>query len=178
MGQSASGSHLAGQTAKWGKIWAGMAIVALMLWSSVRFTIAETDHQAAPKPGHEVPQASLKKRMALDLPPAAQEGLKLTMREHLEALDAIVAALAGEDFARAAILTNEELGFPKHHVAMQREECATFPPEYHELAMAHHQAAEAMGAVFQTKDLKQILPHLQQTIHACVKCHQVFRLPD
>lgn len=130
------------------------------------------------KSEHEMPKVSLTNRMALDLPQAAQEGLKLTMREHLEAIDAIVAALSREDFARAAILTNEELGFPKHHVAMQREQGATFPPEYHELAMAHHQAAEAMGEIIPTKDLKQILPLLQQTIHACVKCHQVFRLPD
>jgi hypothetical protein len=116
--------------------------------------------------------------MALNLPPAAQEGLKLTMREHLEAIDAIVAALAREDFAKAAILANEELGFPKHHMAMQREEGATFPSAYRELAMAHHSAAEALGAVIPTKDLKQILPHLEQTLHACVKCHQVFRLKE
>lgn len=163
---------------KLGKVGAGMVIVAFMLWSSVGFSGAETDHSATHKSEYEMPKASLMKRIALDLPPAAQESLKLTMREHLEAIDAIVAALSQEDFAKAAILTNEELGFPKHHVAMQREQGATFPPEYHKLAMAHHQAAEAMGAVIQTKDLKQILPHLQQTIHACVKCHQAFRLPD
>lgn len=160
------------------KIGGGIAIAAFMLWSSVGFSVAETDHSATHNLEHEMPKTPLMNRMALDLPPAAQEGLKLTMREHLEAIDAIVAALSQEDFAKAAILTNEELGFPKHHVAMQREQGAIFPPEYHKLAMAHHQAAEAMGAVIPTKDLKQILPHLQQTIHACVKCHQVFRLPD
>lgn len=163
---------------KLGKVGAGMVFGAFMFWSSVGFSGAEADHSATPKSEHEMPKASLMKRMVLDLPPAAQEGLKLTMREHLEAIDAIVAALSQEDFAKAAILTNEELGFPKHHVAMQREQGAIFPPEYHKLAMAHHQAAEAMGAVIPTKDLKQILPHLQQTIHACVKCHQVFRLQD
>ncbi|HBP87468.1 MAG TPA: hypothetical protein DD706_07210 [Nitrospiraceae bacterium] len=160
------------------KIGAGVIIAALMLWSSVGFSWAETDHSATHNLEHEIPEPPLMKRMALDLPPAAQEGLKLTMREHLEALDAIVAALSQEDFAKAAILTNEELGFPKHHVAMEREQGAIFPPEYHKLAMAHHQAAEAMGAVIPTKNLKQILPHLQQTLHACVKCHQVFRLQD
>ncbi len=106
-------------------------------------------------------------------------GMRVHQRSRSPCLiDAIVNALAQEDFAKAAILTNEELGFPKHHVAMQREQGAIFPPEYHKLAMAHHQAAEAMGAMIPTKDLKQILPHLQQTIHACVKCHQVFRLQD
>ena len=157
---------------------AGIIIVNLMLWLSFSLSSAETGDPHVHKPEHEMPKILLTNRMALDLPAAAQEGLKLTMREHLEAIDAIVGALAREDFARAEILTNEELGFPKHHVAMQREEGATFPPEYHELAMAHHLAAEALGAAITTKDLKQILPHLEQTIHACVKCHQVFRLRD
>jgi hypothetical protein len=160
------------------KFRAGMAIAILISGSSFGFSLAETDHSALHKPPHDMPKVSLTKRMALDLPQAAQEGLKLTMREHLEAIDAIIAALAREDFAKAALLTNEELGFPKHHVAMRREQGATFPPEYHELAMAHHQAAEALGAVMPTKDLKKILSQLQQTLHACVKCHQVFRLQD
>ena len=160
------------------KVGARMAIFNLMLWLSFGFASAETDQHATHKSEHDTSKMPLTKRMALDLPPAAQEGLKLTMREHLEAIDAIVAALAREDFAKAATLANEELGFPKHHVAMQREPGAKFPRAYHDLAMAHHQAAEALGAAIPTKDLKQILPHLEQTIHACVKCHQAFRLPD
>jgi len=116
------------------------------------------------------------KRIPLNLPLEAQEGLKLTMREHLEAINSIVAALSREDFANASKLAHEELGFPKHHLAMQREGGATFPSAYHELAMAHHEAAEALGEVISTKDLKQILPNLEATIHVCVKCHQAFRL--
>ncbi|MDR4484353.1 MAG: hypothetical protein R3B95_14275 [Nitrospirales bacterium] len=165
------------RTLKRVKASAGMGITVI-LGVSVGLSIAGMDHHA-PAPGEPaMPKVSETKRMALDLPPAAKEGLKLTMREHLEAIDAIVGALGREDFAGAATLTNEELGFPKHHVAMQREHGATFPPEYHELAMAHHQAAEALVAVIPTKDLKQILPYLEQTIDACVKCHQVFRLKD
>ena len=165
------------RTMKRVKAVAGMVIMVMLGWS-VGLSSAETDHHATHKAEPVRPKLPVTKRMMLDLPPAAQEGLKLTMREHLEAIDAIVGALAREDFAKAATLANEELGFPKHHVAMQREQGATFPSAYHDLAMAHHQAAEAMGAVIPTKDLKQILPHLEQTIHACVKCHQVFRLPD
>lgn len=157
------------------KVGVGMAIL-FMLGMSVSLSSAETDHHATHKAEPNLPKVPLMNRMALDLPPAAQEGLKLTMREHLEAIDAIVSALAREDFSKAATLATVELGFAKHHVAMQREQSATFPPAYHELAMAHHQAAEALGAVIPTKDLKQILPHLEQTIHACVKCHQAFRL--
>ncbi|MEX0829423.1 MAG: hypothetical protein WD032_04210 [Nitrospirales bacterium] len=160
------------------KVVAGIASIFLLLCTTAGLSNAETDHHGTHKVESDMPKTSSTKRMALNLPPAAQEGLKLTMREHLEAIEAIVAALAREDFTRAATLANEELGFPKHHVAMQREEGATFPSAYHELAMAHHKAAEDLGAVIPTKDLTQILPHLERTIHACVKCHQVFRLKD
>jgi hypothetical protein len=153
-------------------------MIVLMLCVSAGGLGAATDHHGSHKNETDTSKTSSTKRTPLHLPPVAEEGLKLTMREHLEALDGIVAALAREDFTQAATLANEELGFPKHHVAMQREEGATFPPAYHELAMAHHSAAEDLGAVIPTKDLKQILPHLGNTIHACVKCHQAFRLKE
>lgn len=155
----------------------GTGLVGMLLFGmGVSLFNAEADHQGA----HQLEVAKVKdsgmKRMELKLPPAAQEGLKLTMREHLEAIDAIVLALVHEEFSKAAILATEELGFSKHHVAMQREAGATFPAAYRDLALEHHRAAEVLGTVIPTKDLKHILPHLQQTIHACVVCHQAFRL--
>jgi hypothetical protein len=153
-------------------------ILVIILLLSAAHSSAGNDHHNTHKTESNGPKVPSTKRIALNLHPAAQEGLRLTMREHLEAIEAIVAALAREDFTRAATLANEELGFPKHHVAMQREEGDTFPAAYHELAMAHHKAAEDLGAVIPTNDLTQILPHLEQTIHACVECHRVFRLQD
>jgi hypothetical protein len=149
-----------------------------VFWLGVGLSHAERDQYGTHPVTPDMPDTSSMKRMALTLPPAAKEGLKLTMREHLEALDAIVGALGREDFDKAATLAHQELGLPKHHVAMQREEGAVFPSAYHELAMKHHEAAEDLSAVILTKDLKQILPQLQQTIYACVKCHKIFRVKD
>lgn len=115
-------------------------------------------------------------RATLDLSEQASVGMKLTMREHLEAIRDIVAALGRQDFERAAKVAHEELGFPKHHQAMQREGGAMFPPKYHELAMAHHQAAEDLAKVTPSKDFKTILPQLERTIGACVSCHQAYKL--
>jgi hypothetical protein len=115
-------------------------------------------------------------RVALDLSEQASAGMKLTMREHLEAIRDIVAALGQQDFEQAAKVAHDELGFPKHHEAMKREAGATFPPKYHELAMAHHQAAEDLAKVIPSKDLKTILPQLEQTIGDCVSCHRVYKL--
>lgn len=115
-------------------------------------------------------------RMALNLSQEAQTGMKLTMREHLEAIRDIVASLGRQEFAQAAKVAHEDLGFPKHHQAMQREAGATFPPKYHELAMAHHQEAEDLAKVILSKDYKTILPQLERTIGACVSCHRAYKL--
>lgn len=114
--------------------------------------------------------------MALGIGPVAEAGLKLTMREHLEAIHDIVTVLGRQDFQQAAAVARVELGFTKHHQAMERESGATFPSKYHELAMAHHQAAEDLSAVIPSRDLKTILPQLEKTIGACVSCHRVYKL--
>ncbi len=116
------------------------------------------------------------RRAALGVGPTAEMGLKLTMREHLEAIRDIVAALGRQDFEQAAKVSHEELGFPKHHQAMEREAGATFPPKYHELAMAHHREAEDLARLLPSRDLKRILPQLDKTIGACVDCHRAFKL--
>lgn len=134
----------------------------------------EHQHQMSKEPDRSIPAHV--QQQALGLPSAVQEGLKLTMREHLESLHAIVAAMAREDYEKAAAVAHEDLGFPKHHQAMQREQGATFPPKYHDLAMAHHQAAEDLAGIIPSKDMKKILPHLERTMKACVACHQVYKL--
>lgn len=135
------------------------------------------DHQEHSMTKGGVPVESHQdERGVLGLGSTAEAGLKLTMREHLEAIRDIVAALGRQDFERAAKVAHDELGFPKHHEAMKREAGATFPPKYHELAMAHHQEAEDLAKEIPSKDLKTILPQLEKTIGACVSCHQAYKL--
>ncbi len=150
----------------------------LMLWSIAGVAGAQMEHPHQMEMGKQAGPSAMAKdsRQALGLSPAVQEGLKLTMREHMESLQAIVAALAQEDYEKAAAVAHEELGFPKHHQAMEREAGSTFPPKYHELAMAHHQEAEDLAKVLPSKDLKTILPKLETTIGACVSCHRAYKL--
>ncbi|RPH81868.1 MAG: hypothetical protein EHM80_01025 [Nitrospiraceae bacterium] len=152
----------------------GLGLVGLLSLTAVG--------QAQHEHGHPVIQEGVPadsrqdERVALGLSQAAEAGMKLTMREHLEALQAIVAGLGRQEFEQAAKVAHEELGFPKHRQAMQREGGATFPPKYHELAMAHHQEAEDLAKVILSKDLKTILPQLERTIGACVSCHRAYKL--
>jgi DNA-binding GntR family transcriptional regulator len=64
------------------------------------------------------------------------------MLQHLETIQAIVAALVEEDFERAQGLTEAHLGFFKHRQVMAEQQPERFPPAYHDFAMAHHEAAE------------------------------------
>ncbi|HET6371497.1 MAG TPA: cytochrome c [Nitrospiria bacterium] len=114
-------------------------------------------------------------RSSLDLKPETQEFLERTMRDHLEALGAVVEALSREDFEKAAGIAHERLGFPKHHQVMQQEQGEKFPPKYQKLAMAHHGAAEELAKVIPSKDMKSIMAHLDRTIKACVACHQAYK---
>jgi hypothetical protein len=115
-------------------------------------------------------------RARLDLKPAQKEAIKTTMREHLAALESIVAALARQDYEQAAAVAHSELGFPKHHEAMQREQGAVLPKKYQELAMEHHQAAEDLAEAISKKEMASILQHLSKTIQACTACHKAYKL--
>jgi hypothetical protein len=122
------------------------------------------------------PDAASAPRVRLDLQPAQQEALKATMREHLAALQAIVSALAAGDYDKAAAVAHTELGFPKHHEAMQRERGFALPARYQELAIAHHQAAEALAKAITTRTMAPILQQLDRTIQACNACHDAYQL--
>ena len=153
--------------------------VGLGLAALLGLTVAvEAQHEHGHPTIQEGAAADIQKdeRVALGLSQSAEAGLRLTMREHVEALQAIVAGLGRQEFDRAAKVAHEELGFPKHHQAMEREAGATFPPKYHELAIAHHQEAEDLAKVIPTKDLKAILPALERTIGARVSCHRAYKL--
>lgn len=151
----------------------GLGLVGLLSLTAVGQAQHDHGHSMIKEgaPGDSHPD----ERAALGLSQAAEAGMKLTMREHLEALQAIVASLGRQEFEQAAKVTQEELGFPKHHQAMQREGGATFPPKYHELAMAHHQEAETLAKVIPSKDMQRILLPLERTIGACVACHRAYK---
>lgn len=152
----------------------GSGLAAVLSLAVVGEVQPQHDHPTA-KGGSSV-ERQRDERVALTIGSAAEAGLKLTMREHLEAIRDIVAELGRQDFERAAKVAHDELGFPKHHEAMKRETGATFPPKYHEFAMAHHQEAEDLAKAIPSKDLKTILPQLEKTIGACVSCHQAYKL--
>ncbi len=120
-------------------------------------------------------QPSIDQRVSLGLSPEEKHAHAAVMHEHFEAIYQIMAALAREEFDKAQELTESQLGFAKHREAMRRQKPENFPPEYHDLAMAHHRAAEDLAHAISSHNLKLILPHVEQTLQACVACHRVYK---
>jgi cytochrome c556 len=159
---------MARQTVGTGMIaWLVAGLLVIVAWPAAM----EAAAQEPSRPG-----AASDARVRLDLKPAQREALRLTMREHLETLEAIIAALGRQDYGKAADVAHLELGFPKHHEAMQREQGAALPKHYQELAMEHHQAAETLAEAIVTKEMTPILRQLEKTIQACAACHRAYRL--
>ena len=109
--------------------------------------------------------------------PAGQEH-RAVMLQHLETIQVIVNALVEEDYELAKGLTESHLGFFMHRQAMAQQQPENFPPAYHDLAMAHHAAAEELARIIPTKDLKQILPQLNNVLKACVACHLEYKVGE
>lgn len=115
-------------------------------------------------------------RQAIPLPPTGGTEHRAVMLQHLETLQVIVNALVEEDYELAKGLTETHLGFFMHRQAMASQQPESFPPAYHDLAMAHHAAAEELARIIPTKDLQQILPQFNNVLKACVACHLEYKL--
>lgn len=136
--------------------------------------------ESGPKPRRDEPPAVHLPdvRTPVALGTDAHKEHRAVMLQHLETIQAIVAALAEEDYQLAKGLTESHLGFFMHRQAMARQEPQNFPPAYHDLAMAHHEAADKMAEAMPSHDLKKILPEFNNVLKACVACHLEYKVVD
>lgn len=117
-------------------------------------------------------------RRAIPLSSSAGKEHRAVMLQHLETIQVIVDALVEEDYELAQGLTEAHLGFFRHRQAMAHQEPEKFPESYHDLALAHHEAAEELARVIPSKDLKKILPPFNNLLKACVACHLEYKVRD
>ncbi|HBG31841.1 MAG TPA: hypothetical protein DDW98_14685 [Gammaproteobacteria bacterium] len=101
-------------------------------------------------------------RISLPVRPALARHQKQNMREHLEAVQAIVAGLATGDFT--AIET-----------ATQCEHMGADAPGFAERAIAFHKSADEIAAAARRKDIQDVTANLSRTLVQCVGCHATYR---
>ena len=150
-----------------------LVILGLLVMSGEAGCAERGHHHDSARPN---PYVEADTRHPIPIPPSEGREHRAVMLQHLESIQVIVNALVEEDYELAKGLTETHLGFFMHRQAMASQQPENFPPAYHDLAMAHHAAAEELARIIPTKDLKQILPQFNNVLKACVACHLEYKL--
>ena len=137
----------------------------------------EVPHAPSPAPAAEPSAHEALDRMDTRAPvpllPMMANHQKQNMREHLVAVQEIVAALATDDFAaveRAAgrIGFSEQMGQMCTHMGAGA-------PGFTEQALDFHHTADRIGAAARDRDRARVVTELGATLHTCTSCHAAWR---
>jgi cytochrome c556 len=98
---------------------------------------------------------------------------KQNMRDHLEAVQQIVAAIGAKDFvaiekAAGRIGYSEQMGQMCTHMGAGA-------PGFTEAALNFHHTADTIGAAAKKRDLAGVLTALNNTLATCTSCHATFK---
>jgi len=112
-------------------------------------------------------------RVPVPLLPMMAHHQKQNMRDHLEAVREIAAAVAESDFdavGRAA----KRIGFSEQ-MGRMCEHMGRGAPGFTELALEFHHRADAIGAAAKANDPTAVLTALGDTLAVCTSCHARFK---
>jgi hypothetical protein len=98
---------------------------------------------------------------------------KQNMREHLVAVQQIVAAVGANDFA-AIEKAASRLGYSEQ-MGQMCTHMGAGAPGFTEQAVAFHHTADGIGAAARAQDQAAVLLALDQTMRACTSCHATFK---
>jgi cytochrome c556 len=112
-------------------------------------------------------------RQPIPLPAMMAEHQKENMREHLAAIQAIVAAIGRDDMdavakAAARIGYSEAMGQMCEHMGAAA-------PGFTAMALDFHHTADTIGEAARRGDRAGVLSSLDRTLRACVGCHATYR---
>ncbi len=123
---------------------------------------------------HAQPVAdALDTRIPVPLLPRMAQHQRENMRDHLAAVQEILAAVSKNDFAgvqnaAARIESSEQMQQMCRHMGMGA-------PGFTELALNFHHTADGIGPAARKQDENEILKALSATVSTCVACHATYR---
>jgi Cytochrome C' len=112
-------------------------------------------------------------RVSVPLLPMMANHQKQTMREHLVAVQEIVAGVGSNDF-EAIEKASRKIGYSEQMGQM----CAHMgagAPGFTEQALAFHHTADKIGDAARARDMTAVLAALSETMNACTSCHATFK---
>jgi hypothetical protein len=115
----------------------------------------------------------LDQRRPVPLLPMMAQHQKENMREHLEAVQEVVAAAAVSDYGKVA-LAAKRMGFSET-MGRMCEHMGAAAPGFTEQALAFHHAADEIATAATKQDGRAVLASLSKTLSACTGCHAAFK---
>jgi hypothetical protein len=112
-------------------------------------------------------------RKPLFLPAMMAEHQKQSMREHLAAIQAIVAAIGRDDMGGVATAV-ARIGFSPP-MAQMCQHMGEATPGFTAMALDFHRTADGIGEAARRGDRPQVLSALDRTLQSCVGCHATYR---
>ena len=129
--------------------------------------------QAAPENGPQQTLDRLDARTPVPLLPMMANHQKRNMRDHLAAVQQIVAATARNDFATIEKAARR-VGFSEQ-MGQMCEHMGAGAPGFTELALKFHHDADKIGDAARKHDSQLVLTLLGQTLSQCASCHEAYK---
>jgi len=112
-------------------------------------------------------------RIPVPLLPRMAAHQRENMRDHLAAVQQILAAVSAEDFA--AVETNAaRIGYSEQ-MGQMCERMGAGAPGFNELALNFHRTADTIVPPAKARDTAATLKAVSATLQTCVACHAVYR---
>lgn len=111
----------------------------------------------------------LDQRVPVPLLPRMANHQKQNMRDHLVAVQEVVAAIAIDDFAGVEKATRR-LGFSEQ-MGQMCTHMGAGAPSFAEQALAFHHTADRIATAAQDRDRARVLAELSTTLLSCTSCH-------
>ena len=116
------------------------------------------------------PETVYDKRKSLKLNAMQKNHQLMNMRDHLEAVQKIIALLASDKYDQASKIAYTKLGATTKMKLM----CASFGDKnFERLGLEFHKRADNMSKIFKNKE--KSLKALSNTMNYCVRCYATYR---
>jgi cytochrome c556 len=120
-----------------------------------------------------MPMSAGDTRQPLPLPAVMAAHQKQNMREHLAAVQAIIAAISRDDMD-GVVKAAARLGYSRA-MGQMCEHMGAAAPGFAPMALNFHHTADTIGEAARRGDRAGVLSGLDRTLQTCVGCHATYR---
>jgi len=115
-------------------------------------------------------------RQSVELPEMMEQHMMSNMRNHLAAINEILASLANDRLEQAADIAESQLGMSSLEMHEASHMAEFMPKGMRQAGMSMHRAASRFALKAQEGDVLAAYAALSEITSACVNCHSHYRV--